>query len=83
MRPVDRKAYRYVDDGRVTVDRATFDSDGGLIEAAGTVYGQHPYSVFIDPTRTTCSCQYGQARTDAAGHSHDLALRIAIGNQQH
>lgn len=73
----DQKALHYVDAGLVDVSHATFDDDGRLIEAAGTVYGVHAYSVFIDPTGTTCSCRYGQHRRDAAGHSHDLALRLA------
>ncbi len=77
MRDVDEKAVRLVLNNKVDVHHATFDTDGRLIEAVGTVTSTHTYLVQIDPEHTQCSCEYGQAHQDAAGHSHDQALRLA------
>ena len=76
MTPIEKKATDLVLRGMVDVSHATFDSDGRLIEATGTVHSTHTYLVQIDPLTTHCSCEYGQNRTDATGHTHDLALRL-------
>ncbi len=77
---IGNKAVFYTAAGRVNVTAASFDSDGNLIEAVGTVEGEHVYTVHIDPTGVSCSCRFGQTRRDAAGHSHDLALRLQAAN---
>jgi hypothetical protein len=77
VKDVDVKAVRYVASGRVTVHSATFGPDSELVTAEGTVRGAHVYKVHITPGATTCTCDYGQHRTDAAGHAHDQALRLA------
>jgi len=73
---VEKKATDLVLRGKVDVSHATFDTDGRLIEAVGTVHSTHTYLVQIDPQHTTCSCEYGQKRKDASGHAHDLALKL-------
>jgi len=80
---VDRKAVRLVTSEHVHVDTATFNGDGQLVTATGTVEGDTGlWTVTIQPGATTCDCPYGEARVDAAGHSHDLALRLAAQRQE-
>ena len=55
LTPVEKKATDLVLRGKVDVSHATFDTDGRLIEAVGTVHSSHTYLVQIDPQHTTCS----------------------------
>jgi len=83
MKPVHRKAVRLVNAGHVTVTTAEFNDDGALITATGTVQGDTgEYAVSITPDHTECGCTFGLARQDAAGHSHDIAVRLAAQQEE-
>ncbi len=72
MKSTDRKAVALVVDGRVDVISATFNDDGELVTATGTVKG---YTTTITPDGVECDCEFGQHSTKT--HSHDVALRLA------
>lgn len=81
VKATDRKAVRLVVENRVTVTTATFDTDGAVTTAAGTVRGDTgTYLVAISPEGVDCSCTYGQTRHTS--HSHDQALRLAAQHQK-
>ena len=78
-RTVEAKAAKYVLDGRVRVETVTFHDDGRIAEALGFVTNDagKTWMVHIDGDETSCNCPYGIARSNAGGHSHDIAVRVA------
>lgn len=79
---IEEKATALVLRGDVTVEDATFDRDGTLLRARGTVLasdGRTRYTVQASRDFSTCDCKYGAGGTRVLQreHSHDKALRIA------
>ncbi len=70
MTPIDAKAIRMVESGRVTI---TWTGDGA---AAGTVDGNtDTYQVQFSPAGRVCTCEAGRHHRVC---SHAIALELAV-----
>ena len=73
------KARTLVVEDRVQIETVTFHDDGRIDEVVGFVKGDSgkTWMVVIEGDEVYCNCPYGQAKANAAGHSHDLAVELA------
>ncbi len=70
MSPIEEKAIRMVEDGKVTI---TWTGDGA---AAGTVDGHtDTYQVSFSPAGRICTCEAGRHHRVC---SHAIALELAV-----